>query len=90
MPRLLLLTGVILPMANCAFAQQSPDPTPMQCQLIRSAAAQYGFAGARQYALETYGPEAVKMGDKCFTPQPLARAIATTHLQKLRSDLALP
>jgi hypothetical protein len=23
-------------------------------------------------------------------PQPLARAIATTHLQKLRSDLALP
>jgi hypothetical protein len=23
-------------------------------------------------------------------PQPLARAIVTTHLQKLRSDLALP
>jgi hypothetical protein len=52
--------------------------------------AQYGFAAARQHALETYGPEAVKTGDKCFTPQPLARAIVTTHLQKLRSDLALP
>ena len=53
-------------------------------------AAQNGFAAARQHALETYGPEAVKTGDKCFTPQPLGRAIVTTHLQKLRSDLALP
>ena len=90
MPRLLLLTGIILPMANYAFAQDPPDPTPMQCQLIRSAVAQYGFAAARQHALETYGPEAVKTGDKCFTLQPLGRAIVTTHLQKLRSDLALP
>jgi hypothetical protein len=31
------------------------------------AVAQYGFAAARQHALETYGPEAVKTGDKCFT-----------------------
>ena len=69
MPRLLLLTGVILLMANYAFTQDSPDPTPMQCQLIRSAVAQYGFAAARQHALETYGPEAVKTGDKCFTKQ---------------------
>jgi len=89
MPRLLLLTGVILLMANYAFTQDS-DPTPMQCQLIRSAVAQYGFAAGRQHALETYGPEAVKTGDKCFTTQPLARAIVATHLQKLRSDLALP
>ena len=69
MPRLLLLTGVFLPMANYAFAQDSRDPTPMQCKLIRSAVAQYGFAAARQHALETYGPEAVKTGDKCFTKQ---------------------
>ena len=69
MPRLLLLTGVILLMADYAFAQYSPDPTPMQCQLIRQAVAQYGFAAARQHALETYGPEAVKTGDKCFTKQ---------------------
>ena len=90
MPSLLLLTGVILLIADYSFAQYSPDPTPMQCQLIRLAVAQYEFAAARQHALETYGPEAVKTGDKCFTPQPLARAIVTTHLQKLRSDLALP
>ena len=69
MPRLLLLTGIILLMADYAFAQYSPDPTPMQCQLIRLAVAQYGFAAARRHALETYGPEAVKTGDKCFTKQ---------------------
>src|SRR5262252_1519848 len=69
MPRLLLLTGVILLTADYSFAQYSPDPTPMQCQLIRLAVAQYGFAAARQHALETYGPEAVKTGDKCFTKQ---------------------
>ena len=67
MPRLLLLTGVILLMADYSFAQYSPNPTPMQCQLIRLAVAQYGYAAARQHALETYGPEAVKTGDKCFT-----------------------
>jgi len=69
MPRLLLLTGVVLLMADYSFAQDSPDPTPTQCQLIRLAVAQYGFAAARRHALETYGPEAVKTGDKCFTKQ---------------------
>jgi hypothetical protein len=67
MPKFLLLTGVILLMADYSFAQSSPDPSPMQCQLIRHAVAQYGYAASRRHALETYGPEAVKTGDKCFT-----------------------
>ena len=68
MPRLLLLTAVALLIVDYCFAQDySPDPTPMQCQLIRLAVTQYGFAAARRHALETYGPEAVKTGDKCFT-----------------------
>jgi hypothetical protein len=69
MPKFLLLTGVILLIANHAFAH-SPDPTPMQCQMIKLAVAQYGYAASRRHALETYGPEAVKTGDKCFTKQP--------------------
>jgi hypothetical protein len=68
MPRLLLLTGVVLLIADSSFAQ-SGDPTPSQCLLVRQAVAQYGFAAARRYALEHYGPEAVKTGDKCFTKQ---------------------
>ena len=67
MPRLLLLTSVIALIADYSFAQNSPDPTPMQCQLIKLAVAQYGFAAARRHALETYGPEAVKTGDKCLS-----------------------
>jgi hypothetical protein len=66
MPRSLLLTAVFLLMADYAFAQ---DPSPMQCLLIKQAVAQYGYAAARRHALETYGPEAVKTGDKCFAKQ---------------------
>lgn len=69
----LLLTGVVLLMPDHSFAKTSPDPTSMQCQLIRLAVAQYGYAAARRHALETYGPEAVKVGDKCFKAQERAR-----------------
>jgi hypothetical protein len=67
MPRFLFLTAVILLMAHYSFAQDySPEPSPMQCQLIKQAVAQYGYAASRRHALETYGPQAVKTGDKCF------------------------
>jgi hypothetical protein len=66
MPRFALMTGLILLMTESAFAQYGQQPDPMQCQQIRQAAAQYGFAAARQHALATYGPESVKAGDKCF------------------------
>jgi hypothetical protein len=71
--RFLLLTGAVLLAADYGFAQSSPDPTPMQCQMLKLAVAQYGYAAARRHALETYGPEAVKTGDKCFTKQERAK-----------------
>jgi hypothetical protein len=43
--------------------------SPMQCQLIKQAVAQYGYAASRRYALENYGPEAVRTGDKCLVKQ---------------------
>jgi hypothetical protein len=70
--RALLPTGAVLLVAD-SFAQASPDPTSMQCQMIKLAVAQYGYAAAKRHALETYGPEAVKVGDKCFTEQERAR-----------------
>ena len=69
----LAASASLLSVADYAFAQTSPDPTATQCQLIRLAAAQFGYAAARQHALATYGPEAVKVGDKCFTEQEKAR-----------------
>lgn len=70
MPRYVLVAGLILLTADYAFAQYGQEPDPMECQQIRQAAAQYGFAAARRHALATYGPEAVKMGDKCFAKKP--------------------
>jgi uncharacterized low-complexity protein len=61
--------ATLLCVADFSFAKSAPDPTATQCQLIRLAAAQFGYAAARRHALETYGPEAVKVGDKCFTEQ---------------------
>ncbi len=66
MPRFLVIIGFSLLMTGSAFAQ---DPTPMQCQMIRLAVAQYGYAAAKQHALQTYGPEAVRTGEKCFTKE---------------------
>ncbi len=68
MRKFLLLAGAILLVADDAYAY-SPEPTPAQCQLVRQAVAQYGYAAARKHALENYGPEAVKAGDKCLTKQ---------------------
>jgi hypothetical protein len=71
--------SLILLLADYSFAQ---EPDPMQCQQIRQAAAQYGFAAARQHALQNYGPEAVKIGDKCFARQKgRGRVHATKHQQ---------
>jgi hypothetical protein len=74
MPRYALITGLVLLMTGSSFAQYGQQPDPMQCQQIRQAAAQYGFAAARQHALATYGPEAVRMGDKCFATRTGSRS----------------
>ena len=71
MPKFFVLSVLILLLPDYSFAQNAPDP--MQCQQIRQAAAQYGFAAARRHALMTYGPEAVKVGDKCFAKSRRAR-----------------
>jgi hypothetical protein len=63
MPKFLLLTGALLLMPGYAFAQA---PSADQCQQIKQAVAQYGYAAARRHAMETYGPDAVKVGDQCF------------------------
>jgi hypothetical protein len=53
--------------ADYSFPQYAQGPDPVQCQQIRQAIAQYGFAAVRRHAMATYSPEAVKIGDKCFT-----------------------
>jgi hypothetical protein len=85
MTKALILGATALALSTGAASAQTPgygyaaDPTPMQCQLIRWAVAQYGFAAARQHALETYGPEAVKTG-----VSPNRQGEALTHIRRQR------
>jgi len=65
MVRVLLATGAVLLMADYSGAQV-PDLDPAQCEQIKQAVAQYGYAAARRHAMEHYGPEAVRAGDKCL------------------------
>jgi hypothetical protein len=60
-----IFLGTFLLTADRSFAQSGPDPA--QCEQIKQAVAQYGYAAARQHALENYGPEAVRTGDQCLT-----------------------
>jgi hypothetical protein len=61
--------AALLCAAPLDYSSAQSSPTSVQCQLIRLAVAQYGYAAARRHAVETYGPEAAKIGDKCFTKQ---------------------
>jgi hypothetical protein len=59
----LLITGALLLASDHSFAQA---PGPAQCQQVRDAVSQYGYAAARHHALVTYGPDAVRAGDRCL------------------------
>ncbi len=42
-------------------------PGPADCEQIRQAVAQYGYAAARRYALTHYGKDAAAYGDHCLS-----------------------
>ncbi len=63
--------------------RSKPNAMPANKQAV----AQYGFAAARRHALETYGPEAVKTGDKCFR-KGQGEAPARMFRQRLASSVA--
>jgi hypothetical protein len=65
MLKFLLAIAAILLMADYSRAQPT-ELDPAQCEQLKQAVAQYGYAAARRHAMDTYGPEAVKAGDKCL------------------------
>jgi len=48
-----------------------PDTTYGQasCEAVRQAVAIYGYEASRRHALEHYGEEAVKFGDRCLAQE---------------------
>ena len=80
MTRILVAVGVALLSTSYAWAQSAAN-----CEQIRQAVAQYGYAAARAHAMRTYGPEAVASGDKCLGRgggRPAERHARTTHKTK--------
>ena len=59
MTRILVAAGVLLLLTEYPSAQSN-------CEQIRQAVATYGYAAARRHAMENYGIEAVRVGDRCL------------------------
>jgi hypothetical protein len=72
MARILVIVGIALLLITRASAQSETN-----CEQIRQAVATYGYAAARQHALEHYGAEAVAAGDKCLPKEIPAKEGAT-------------
>ena len=61
MTRILIAAGVLLLLTEYPSAQSNAN-----CEQIRQAIATYGYAAARRHAMENYGAEAVRAGDRCL------------------------
>ena len=61
MKPILVAVGIALLTTSYSWAQSAAN-----CDQIRQAVAQYGYAAARAHAMRTYGAEAVRNGDRCL------------------------
>ncbi len=73
MTKILTAIGVALVLALPVSAQSAPTspqqtgPSAADCEQVRQAVAQYGYAAAKRYAVTHYGKEAANVGDQCLT-----------------------
>ena len=61
MTRILVAVGIALLSTSYSWAQSEAN-----CEQIRQAVAQYGYAAARAHAMAHYGADAVRNGDRCL------------------------
>ncbi|HML11941.1 MAG TPA: hypothetical protein VK456_01460 [Xanthobacteraceae bacterium] len=61
MKRILVAAGVVLLTTSYSWAQSEAN-----CDQIRQAVAQYGYAAAHAHAMTHYGADAVRNGEKCL------------------------
>jgi hypothetical protein len=58
-------------------AQSAPNPqvgpSAADCEQVRQAVAQYGYAKAKRYAVTHYGKQAANYGDQCLTKKQKAK-----------------
>jgi hypothetical protein len=68
--------GAVFLVPNASYAQAS-------CEAIRQAVAIYGYEASRRHALEHYGEEAVKFGDRCLAQD---RQTKNDHAKKTADE----
>ena len=67
MRRILVAVGIALLTTGSSLTTTSSwAQSAANCEQIRQAVAQYGYAAARAHAMRTYGADAVRNGDKCL------------------------
>ena len=73
MTRFIIAVGAAIMLTNPLSAHAAPSgpngqtaPSAGDCDQIRQAVKNYGYAAARKFALIHYGKDAVKYGDRCL------------------------
>ena len=80
MIRFVMAIGAAFLLTDPALAKPAQTaPTSADCEQIRQAVAQYGYAAAKRNALINYGKEAVIAGDRCLTKKDKAAKGTMVH-----------
>jgi hypothetical protein len=79
MKRIIVAIGLALLTTSPSWAQSAAN-----CDQIRQAVSQYGYAAARAHAMRNYGADAVRSGDKCLGRGGGGRAVRTARHHKTK------
>jgi len=77
MTKFLVAIGAVFLLVQPMSARSAPNPqagpSAADCEQVRQAVAQYGYAAARRFAVTHYGKQAANYGDQCLTKKQKAK-----------------
>ena len=77
MTKFLVAIGAVFLLVQPMSARSAPTPqvgsSAADCEQVRQAVAQYGYAAARRFAVTHYGKQAANYGDQCLTKKQKAK-----------------
>ena len=78
MTKFLVAIGAAFLLVQPTSARSAPNlqagPSAADCEQVRQAVAQYGYAAARRFAVTHYGKQAATYGDQCLTKKQKAKS----------------
>ena len=64
---------LVQPMSARSAPTPQAGPSATDCEQVKQAVAQYGYAAARRFAVTHYGKQAANYGDQCLTKKQKAK-----------------